>query len=79
MSIGDWSLQWIGVDSSGNDLYVFMPASGGLSAVTLNPGTVTGGTPSTGTITLTDAAPAGGVTVSLTGDTIVLSGWSITT
>ena len=37
-----------------------------LSTVSLNPTTVTGGNPSTGTVTLTAAAPAGGVAVTLT-------------
>jgi len=37
-----------------------------LSSVSLNPTSVTGGNPSTGTVTLTGAAPAGGVSVSLT-------------
>ncbi len=39
------------------------PAS--LAALTLNPATVTGGTPSTGTATLTNIAPAGGAVVTL--------------
>jgi hypothetical protein len=36
-----------------------------LSSVSLNPTTVTGGNPSTGTVTLSGAAPAGGVAVTL--------------
>jgi hypothetical protein len=40
-------------------------APGALADLTLNPTTVTGGNPSTGTITLTSAAPAGGVPVAL--------------
>jgi hypothetical protein len=36
-----------------------------LSSLTLNPTTVSGGTPSTGTVTLTAAAPAGGIVVAL--------------
>ena len=37
-----------------------------LSSVTLNPGTVTGGSASTGTVTLSGAAPSGGAMVNLT-------------
>jgi hypothetical protein len=45
------------------------PASApSLSALTLSQTTVVGGTPVTGTVTLTSAAPAGGVAVSLTSD-----------
>lgn len=40
-------------------------AAAALSSVTLNPTSVTGGTLSTGTITLTSAAPSGGAKVSL--------------
>ena len=39
--------------------------SSALSALSLNPSTVTGGSPSTGTVTLASPAPAGGVTVAL--------------
>jgi hypothetical protein len=39
-----------------------------LSSLTLNPTTVIGGKDSTGTITLNEAAPAGGVKVSLSSD-----------
>ncbi|MEY2400307.1 MAG: hypothetical protein QOJ08_418, partial [Ilumatobacteraceae bacterium] len=38
---------------------------GALSALSLNPSTVSGGNPSTGTVTLVSPAPAGGVTVAL--------------
>jgi hypothetical protein len=41
------------------------PASTSLSAVSVNPTTVAGGTSSTGTVTLTAAAPGGGTVVSL--------------
>src|SRR5205085_7228394 len=41
------------------------PPAAALSSLTLNPTSVVGGSPSTGTVTLTAAAPAGGVTVSL--------------
>jgi uncharacterized protein (TIGR03437 family) len=41
------------------------PQLGTLSGLTLNPTTVNGGQPSTGTITLTQAAPQGGVLVNL--------------
>ena len=40
----------------------------GLSAVSLNPATVTGGSPSTGTVTLSGPAPAGGILVTLSSD-----------
>jgi len=45
------------------------PAAGGggpaLSSLAVSPGAVTGGQPSTGTVTLTGTAPAGGITVAL--------------
>jgi hypothetical protein len=43
------------------------PASGGvtLSSLTLNPTSVSGGNNSTGTVTLTGAAPSGGASVTL--------------
>src|SRR5467141_3224874 len=41
------------------------PASVSLSSLSLNPTTVTGGNSSTGTVTLSGAAPAGGATVAL--------------
>jgi hypothetical protein len=41
------------------------PPAVSLSTFTLSPTSVTGGNPSTGTVTLTSAAPAGGVVVSL--------------
>ena len=41
------------------------PAEATILSLTLNPSTVTGGEPSTGTVTIDAAAPAGGVTVSL--------------
>ncbi len=44
-----------------------MPAAA-LSGLTLNPASVSGGSATTGTVTLTDAAPAGGALVSLISD-----------
>lgn len=41
------------------------PPSSTLSALTVNPTSVTGGNPSTGTVTLSSVAPAGGTVVSL--------------
>lgn len=41
------------------------PSGPALSALSLNPVSVAGGTPSTGTVTLTGAAPSGGAAVSL--------------
>jgi thermitase len=41
------------------------PAPASLSSVAVNPGTVTGGTGSTGTVTLSAGAPSGGATVTL--------------
>src|SRR5437588_546366 len=41
------------------------PVSPGLSSVTLSPGSVNGGSSSTGTVTLSEAAPAGGAMVNL--------------
>ncbi len=48
-----------------------LPANVGvsLSSVSLNPTSVTGGTSSTGTVTLSGAAPSGGVSVSLSSNT----------
>jgi hypothetical protein len=40
-------------------------AAGALTSLTLNPGTVTGGNPSVGTVTIGGPAPAGGTTVAL--------------
>jgi hypothetical protein len=42
------------------------PATAALSAITVNPSSVVGGNGSTGTVTLTAAAPSGGATVALT-------------
>lgn len=47
------------------------PAAPSLSALTLSASTVVGGTPVTGTVRLTSAAPAGGVVVALTSDNTV--------
>jgi hypothetical protein len=44
--------------------------AGALAALTVNPTAVTGGTPSTGTVTLNAAAPAGGVNVTLTSNNV---------
>jgi hypothetical protein len=44
------------------------PPSASISAVSVNPTSVVGGNPSTGTVTLTAAAPTGGAVVSLSDD-----------
>jgi hypothetical protein len=44
------------------------PGSPTLSSIALNPMSVTGGSPSTGTVTLSGPAPSGGAAVSLSGD-----------
>jgi hypothetical protein len=44
-----------------------------LSSLALNPSAVLGGSPSTGTVTLTSAAPAGGATVALTSSNTALA------
>lgn len=49
------------------------PASTSLSAVSLSPTTVVGGTSSTGTVTLTAAAPSGGTVVSLSDNSATAS------
>ena len=51
------------------------PAGGGVAVASLsaNPGIVTGGNASTGTVTLTSAAPAGGASVSLAGASTAVS------
>jgi hypothetical protein len=46
-------------------LTVTPPPAAALSSVTLSPASVSGGSPSTGTVTLTAAAPAGGAVVAL--------------
>jgi trimeric autotransporter adhesin len=48
---------------------VFFTPSSGLISVSLNPATVMGGSASTGTVLLSGPAPTGGATVSLSGDT----------
>jgi hypothetical protein len=50
---------------SGANRAVTLVVNPALASVTLNPGTVTGGTSSTGTVTLGMAAPAGGAAVAL--------------
>lgn len=56
----DFSLDWIAVR-----VHAGAPGPASLSAVSVSPSTVTGGSPSTGTVALTAAAPAGGALVSL--------------
>jgi hypothetical protein len=54
--------------AGGNDAFIVKfgnPAAGTLASVAVNPATVTGGTNSTGTVTLSSAAGAGGATVTL--------------
>jgi hypothetical protein len=46
------------------------PASGTVASATLNPGIVSGGARSTGTVTLTAAAPTGGALITLTSSNI---------
>jgi Beta-propeller repeat len=52
--------------AGGNEGFIVKIVSPALVALTLNPGTVTGGANSTGTVTLSAAAPAGGAVVTLT-------------
>jgi hypothetical protein len=47
-------------------LTVNPPAPGAISSLTLSPSTIVGGSTATGTVTLTKAAPAGGIVVNLT-------------
>ena len=47
-------------------LTVNPPAPGAISSLTLSPSTIVGGSTATGTVTLTKAAPAGGIEVNLT-------------
>jgi hypothetical protein len=49
------------------------PVAPALSAVSMSPSTVVGGSPSTGTVTLTAAAPTGGVAVGLASNTAAAS------
>src|SRR5437588_3903910 len=69
-SVGDWDLQWISIDNSGNDLYLFAPAGSqvSLSSVAVNPAALAAGGSALGSVTLSGAAPAGGVTVTLSSD-----------
>ena len=53
----------LGTQSATATLTVLAPT---LESVTLNPSTVLGGRPTTGTVTLSGKAPAGGITVALT-------------
>src|SRR6185503_4195501 len=61
-----------GVNVGGNEGFVVKLSSptGTLASVALNPATVTGGVISTGTVTLTAAAPAGGAVVTLTSNNL---------
>jgi hypothetical protein len=52
--------------AGGNDAFIVKIINPALLSTTLNPGTVTGGAKSTGTVTLTAAAPPGGAVVNLT-------------
>ena len=54
----DFFLDWVGVR-----VHAGVPAPPTLSAVGVSPASVTGGSSSTGTATLTSAAPAGGAVV----------------
>jgi len=47
-------------------LTVNPPAPGAISSLTLSPSTIVGGSTATGTVTITKAAPAGGIVVNLT-------------
>src|SRR5262249_36184286 len=66
LDVGGWQLEWIGVDASGNDLFLFSPASADLTSLTVDPSTVVGGGASTGTVALSAGAPTGGASVTLT-------------
>src|SRR6266699_1326745 len=59
------SASYAGVTKTAS-LTVAPPGSATLSAIALNPASVTGGSPSTGTVTLSGAAPTGGAAVTLT-------------
>ena len=61
---GNISATYGGVTRSAS-LTITAPAPAVLSSLTLNPSTVSGGSPSIGTVNLTIAAPAGGVVVAL--------------
>jgi hypothetical protein len=56
----DFFLDWIGVR-----VHTVAAVAATLSAVSFSPTAVTGGSPSTGTVTLSGAAPSGGAVVSL--------------
>src|SRR6185295_9249206 len=47
------------------DIFFVPSPTGGVASLTLNPASVTGGDPSTGTVALTNPAPAGGAEVAL--------------
>jgi len=63
-TIGTLSASYDGVTKT-TTLTVNPPTPAALSSLSLNPTSVVGGVSSTGTVTLTKAAPAGGATVSL--------------
>ncbi len=52
-------------DGSTSEFSAVTPISEGVKSLTLSPTTVPGGSPSTGTVQLTGAAPGGGISVSL--------------
>jgi hypothetical protein len=64
MSVGNITATYSGVNKSAS-LTVNPPAPTALSSLTLKPSTVVGGASATGTVTLTKAAPAGGIVVNL--------------
>ncbi len=63
-TVGTLSASYDGVTRTTTFAVNPVPAAA-LSSLSLNPGTVFGGTSSTGTVTLTQAAPAGGLSVAL--------------
>jgi hypothetical protein len=64
-TVGNITAAYSGVNKSAS-LTVNPAAPTALSSLTLNPSTLVGGASATGTVTLTKAAPAGGIVVNLT-------------
>jgi hypothetical protein len=64
-TVGNITAAYSGVNKSAS-LTVNPAAPAALSSLTLNPSTLVGGASATGTVTLTKAAPAGGIVVNLT-------------
>jgi hypothetical protein len=62
-----------GCGATASAVLTVIPPPASLATLAMSPDTVTGGAPSTGTVTLTSAAPAGGVVVTLTSGAVAVT------